>query len=91
VDVTRGEIIESELDRLITKRHDRRVAEEGERPALEAWQESEMRYEANRWQAIQAAWYVFHMDQAERHRRTLEGLVALHEAAAAKLCEEPAP
>jgi hypothetical protein len=31
VDVMRGEIVEAELDRLITKRHDRRVLEEGDR------------------------------------------------------------
>jgi hypothetical protein len=30
VDVMRGEAVESELDRLIEKRHDRRVAEEGD-------------------------------------------------------------
>jgi hypothetical protein len=88
VDVTRGEIVEAELDRLITKRHDRRVAEEGERPALEMWQESEIRYEANRRQEIRAAWYGWHLDQAERHRRTLKGLIAHHEARAERLCCE---
>jgi hypothetical protein len=29
VDVSRGELVEAELDRLITKRHNRRVLEEG--------------------------------------------------------------
>jgi len=38
-----GEKVEAELDAFISKRHDRRVAEEGERPALGAWQESERR------------------------------------------------
>jgi hypothetical protein len=88
VDVTRGEIVEAELDRLITKRHDRRVAEEGERPALEAWRESERRYEANRRRENRAAWYGWHLDQAERHRRTLKGLIAHHEARAERLCYE---
>ncbi len=30
MDVTRGELVEAELDRLVEKRHDRRVVEVGE-------------------------------------------------------------
>jgi len=48
VDIARGEIVEADLDRLITKRHDRRVADEGERPAEEMWRESERRYQQRR-------------------------------------------
>jgi hypothetical protein len=36
-----GEAVESELDRLITRRHDQRVKDEGERQLEEAWRERE--------------------------------------------------
>jgi hypothetical protein len=48
VDVTRREMVEAELDRLIAKRHDRRMAGKGARPALEAWMESERRHDTRR-------------------------------------------
>lgn len=44
MDIARGEATEKELDALITRRHDQRVAEEGERPAEELWKEGERRY-----------------------------------------------
>jgi hypothetical protein len=84
MDVARGEIVEAELDRFIRTRHDRRVADEGERSALEAWAESERRYDGRRRQENRAAWYGWHLDQAERHRRTLEALIASHEERAAE-------
>jgi hypothetical protein len=56
-DIAHGEIVENELDRLIRKRHDRRVAEEGERPERVAWTESERRYDARRRAENRAAWY----------------------------------
>jgi hypothetical protein len=87
MDVARGELVEKELNVLITRRHDRRVADEGERPALEMWQESERRYDERRRQANRKAWASFHEGQAERHRRTLQDLIAHHETQAAKLCE----
>ena len=87
MDVARSEAVEADLDRFIRTRLDRRVVEEGERPALEAWQESERRYEERRRRENRAAWYGWHLDQAERHRRTLEGLIARHEDEAAKLME----
>ena len=33
VDITRGEAVEADLPRLIQKRHDHRVVEEGHRPS----------------------------------------------------------
>ncbi len=86
-DVAPGEIVENELDRLIRKRHDRRVAQEGERSERVAWTESERRYDARRRAENRAAWYGWHMDQAERHRRNLAALVAQHEAAAERLMQ----
>ena len=87
MDIAHGEAVESELRRLIEKRHDRRVAEEGERPERVAWTESERRYDARRRAENRAAWYGWHMDQAERHRRNLAALVAQHEAAVGRLMQ----
>ena len=84
LDVAHGETVESELDRLIERRHDRRVAEEGERPAEEIWMESERRYDARRLAENRAAWREYHRGQAERHRAVLEALVSRHEAEAEK-------
>jgi hypothetical protein len=81
-DITRGEATEKELDRLITRRHDARVRGEGERRAEEMWQESVKRYEEKRLQMARLEWHLHHMGQAERLRRTLEDLVAFHEAEA---------
>lgn len=84
MDIARGEAVESELDRLIEKRHDRRVDEEGERPEHEIWREFEMRYDAFRRAEIRAAWVDYHEGQAARHRGVLEALVSFHEAQAEK-------
>jgi hypothetical protein len=85
--VAGGEMAEKQLDILITRRHDRRVADEGERQALEMWQESERKYAERRGEANRQAWASFHEEQAERHRATLQALVEHHEIQAAKLCE----
>jgi hypothetical protein len=85
--VAGGEMAEKQLDILITRRHDRRVADEGERQALEMWQESERKYAERRGEANHQAWASFHEEQAERHRATLQALVEHHEIQAAKLCE----
>jgi hypothetical protein len=87
VDVSRGEADEHELNRLIVKRHDRRAAEEGHRPSEELWQESVERYNSEREWQLRAAWFSYHQDQAARHRRTLEALIARHEEAAAQLMD----
>jgi hypothetical protein len=88
VDIAHGEAVEAELDRLVERRHDLRVAEEGERPEHEAWTESELRYDAIRRAEVRAARLAYHEGQAARLRRALGALVAQHEAAAEKLMEE---
>jgi hypothetical protein len=85
--VAGGEMAEKQLDILITRRHDRRVADEGERQALEMWQESERKYAERRGEENRQAWASFQEEQAERHRATLQALVEHHEIQAAKLCE----
>jgi hypothetical protein len=82
--VTRGEMVEAELGRLIEKRHDKRVLEEGERPAFEAWQESERRYFARIEEGRHRERLAYHEGQAARLSNTLGGLVAHHEAEAEK-------
>ena len=86
-DIASGEAVEHEIDNFILRRHDRRVSDEGERPETEAWIESERRHDAHRRAENRAAWYGWHMDQAERHRRNLTALVAQHEAAAERLMQ----
>ena len=48
VDVSRGESVEHELNRLIEKRHDQRSSEEGHRPSEELWKASVERYNRER-------------------------------------------
>jgi hypothetical protein len=78
---------EAQLERFITQRHERRVASEGERAAEEMWMESVDRFNERERRQIRAEWYGWHCDQAERHRRTLESLIAHHEDEAEKLLE----
>ena len=90
MDITRGEATEKELDSLIRRRHERREVEEGERPAHELWHESEARYFEEQRRLRGAERYEYHCDQADRLRRTLEDLIARHEAAAERyLQDEP--
>jgi hypothetical protein len=86
-DISHTERTEKELDILITRRHDERRTEEGERPAEEAWMESERRYAQRRREKNRLAWAAYHEDQAARHRATLEALIGHHEAQAAKYRE----
>ena len=48
------------------------------------------RYNERERRQIRAEWYGWHCDQAERHRRTLEYLVAYHEEQAQKLLNSDA-
>ena len=85
MDVSRGESVEHELNRLIEKRHDQRAAEECHRPSEELWKASVERYNSERERQLRAAWCEHHQGQAERLRTTLESLIARHEAEAERL------
>jgi hypothetical protein len=78
--------VDSELDRLITRRAgaDRRPCPDALQPA---YRESVRRFNAARRAENAAAWREYHRDQAERHRRNLEALIAHHEGRARKLQE----
>jgi hypothetical protein len=83
--VARGEMVEAELNRMIEKRSRKGEQDPNEREDL--WVESFRRYQERERRQMRAEWYGWHCDQAERHRRTLEALIAHHEDAAQKLCE----
>ena len=84
-DISAGEKVEGELDIFISRRHDKRVAEQGERVQEELWRASERRDAEQRREENRAAWCEYHRAAAERARRTLEELIARHEAAAQTL------
>ena len=90
MDIAKSSAVEGELDNFISRRHEKRVKEEGERPAEEMWAESERRHAARRREESRAAWRKYHHDQAARHRAILETLVTYHEGEAAKLQLEDA-
>jgi hypothetical protein len=48
LDIAKSEATEKDLDLFITRRHDQRVKDEGEKFEVELWAESERRYFANR-------------------------------------------
>ena len=80
-----GEAVEAELNRLIERRARNGAVDRDEQE--EIWRESVRRYTARRREEMRAAWASYHEGQAERHRRTLQDLIAHHETQAAKLCE----
>ncbi|HSK84969.1 MAG TPA: hypothetical protein VK902_16460 [Rubrobacter sp.] len=83
MDIARGELVERELDNLITRRSKQKDPEE----ASETWQASERRHEEQRRIQARYEWHLHHTAQAERLRRTLEKLVSHHEEQAAKLMD----
>ena len=83
MDIAQGEMVEKELDNLITRRSGRKDPEE----ESEAWQESERRHVEQRRMQARYEWHLYHTAQAERVRRTLEKLVSHHEEQAAKLMD----
>ena len=90
MDVAKSSAVEGELDKFISRRHEKRVEEEGERLAEEMWAESERRHAARQREENRAAWCEYHQDQAARHRAILETLATYHEGEAAKLQLEDA-
>jgi len=74
-------MVEAELNRLIEKRSSRKT-DPDERDEL--WKESVRAHTARRREENRLAWCEYHRGQAERHRATLEVLIADHEAQAEK-------
>jgi hypothetical protein len=86
VDTVRGEMVDSELDRLIEKR----AAVEDPEAKEALWLRSVERYNARRRLENRAAWYGYYMDQAERIERTAAMLAGEHRARAEALMDEGA-
>jgi serine phosphatase RsbU (regulator of sigma subunit) len=84
-DIKQGEQIDGDLDRLIERRHEKRVREEGERKLKEEWRETERKHAAARDAELRAEWSEYHRTQAERHRAVLEALASHHERRAEEL------
>ena len=87
MEIAKGEKVEADLTHLIERRHDQRVVEEGHRPSEEMYEESTRRYQEQMRVRARYEWHLHHTAQAERLRRTLEGLIARHETQAARLYE----
>ncbi len=87
MDIAKGETTEKELDALIRRRHDHRVVEEGERPAEEAWAESERRYAARRREALCWEWLRFRQRQLNNRRRVF-ALLEAHDLAEIRRYEQ---
>jgi hypothetical protein len=79
------DVAERELDRMIERRSRKGDVDPAEREEL--WKESVRAYTARRREEMRAAWTSYHEGQAERHRRTLQDLIAHHETQAARLCK----
>jgi hypothetical protein len=81
VDISRSEQVETDLDRLIERRHDQRVLSEGERATEALWAESVRRYNACQEDDHRAAWREYEMHLYRIH----SGLAAEHLARAERL------
>jgi hypothetical protein len=86
VDVARREAADAELVRMIEHRSRKGDVDRDEFEPF--YMESVRRYNDRRREEMRAAWASYHEGQAERHRRTLQDLIAHHETQAAKLCED---
>ena len=81
--VEHAEMVEKQLDAMIQRRARKGEMDPDEQEAF--WQASVRRYNARREQENRLAWCEYHAGQAERLRRTMEPLIAFHEARAATL------
>ena len=94
LDISHGEAAEAQLDAFIERRARERIRENGRTASQDAatartelWKASVRRYEEQRRLMARAEWHAYHCGQVERHRRTLEELIAHHEEQARKLLE----
>ncbi len=85
MDVERAEVIAAELDMLIRRRADKPPDPDELEPS---YRESVRRHRERIRRANRALWYAYHLDQAERLRRTMTVLVEAHEEAALRLLED---
>jgi hypothetical protein len=84
------EVVDQELDRLISKRASSDIAEDPD-DREERWKASVRAYNARQRDEMRVAWCEYHRGQAERLRCTVEPLIAFHEAQVAQLGNLGAP
>ena len=80
MDITRGEVVESDLDRLISKRDEKRRQTEGERLEEELYMESVRRHHEKCQRELAWEWLRFHARQLRNHKLTSRLITAHHEA-----------
>ncbi len=85
LDPVKVEAAEKQIDAFINSRS---KAKDKANSEADLWRISEIKHREQRREEHRLAWYCFHLDQAERLRRTMTALVEKHEAAAAQLLEE---
>ena len=77
--VSRAEMVESDLDRLITKRDTQRRETEGHRPSEEMYEEGCRRLAEQRQQELAQLWLEHHQRQLRSHQLTSALLVRHHQ------------
>jgi hypothetical protein len=82
--VARGEMVESDLDRLITKRDKERRRDRGEREREALWAASVRRHHARRRQELAWEWLRHHERQLNNQRTTFAILERHHRQEIAK-------
>ena len=78
MDIAKGEATEQDLDLFIERRHDQRVAAEGERAEEELWAVSAAKYAARRQRELAQQWLAYHIARRRTHRHTFALLDAHH-------------
>jgi len=87
-DISRAEVVETDLDCFISARHEKRVkAEVRDRAEEEAWIESTRRANVLREAELREQWCSYQKSQAERHRPVLVSLIEHHEEKAEQLMQ----
>ncbi len=80
--------VDSELDRLISRRASADLAEDPDTKE-EVWKASVRAYNSARDEEMRAAWCSHHQEQAARLRAALEALIARHEDEAERYRDQP--
>lgn len=88
-EIAAGERADAQIDSFISRRDAKRRESEGERAAEEAWEASSRLHEARLREERRAAWVDYHRGRADSLRRTLQVLIANHEAEAERLAALP--
>ncbi len=88
MDISRSEQVETDLDRLIEKRHDQRMTEEGHRPSEELWEASVRLYNARLNRERREEWIAFYLAQAAAAEHNGQIIAAENRAKAHRLMQD---